>query len=128
MRLRPLVVPFLAVSAALLAGCDRTSGTNAGLTNGPPPAASEKQGQRSDLPPSAIPDREEPLGRLGDESTNAGTGGVGSTDEGSADPSSADPNSVRATPTARAGGAPNSAGGGTTPPEPINTGTPRSPE
>lgn len=123
----------LIAAALALAGCDRTGGSNAGLTNGPPPEAGEKSAQRSDLPPSASADRAEPVGTLGDTRHNAGTGGQGGGNAGGqgANPGnnpSANPDTVRANPPIRSGGDPHTAAGGTKPAEPIQQGTPRSPQ
>jgi hypothetical protein len=119
-------------SLMLTAGCDQ-NGTNAGLTNGPPPAEGEKAAGRDDLPGAIGSGRGEALGAAGDSSTNSGTGGMGGGIESTRPDqpktgASANSDSVRANPPAKAGGDANSAGGGTKPPDQINTGTPRSPQ
>jgi len=130
-RLLAATIPALAVLlGALASGCGQ-NGTNAGLTNGPPPTAGEKAAQRNDLPGSTSASPGIPVGDLGDTTTNAGAAGSGSGTEGNPNPAkptaSPDPDSVRANPPAKSGGDRNSAAGGTKPPEPINSGTPRSP-
>ena len=116
----------------LVAGCDRTSVTNAGLTNGPPPTTSTaKASVRNDIAPAGNPDRGEALGELGDNQSNAGSGGMGSGTEGGGagvDLEAGNPNTVRATPETRGSTTPSSAAGGTKPVGEINTGTPRSPQ
>jgi hypothetical protein len=79
--------PFL-VAAALAslaaAGC---GADNAGLTNGPPPTVSgTTPGARTDLPTPAPDGQGETLGRTGDNSTDAGTGGRGGGTEGNPQP------------------------------------------
>jgi len=121
-----LTLPLLAS-----AGCDN-NGTNAGLTNGPPPGAGEKAAVRTDLP-GAVSDRGAEPGHVTDTGSNAGTvSPVGGTANSKPDQpkgnGSSDSESVRANPPVKAGAETNSAAGGTKPPEPINSGTPRSPQ
>lgn len=72
---------FLALAAV---GCGTD---NAGLTNGPPPAVSgTTPAARTDLPTPAPGDQGEALGRTGDDSTSAGTGGRGGGTEGNPQP------------------------------------------
>ena len=73
-----------ALLLALAAGC---GGDNAGLTTGPPPTVSgTTAGARTDLPTPAPGDQGEILGRTGDESTTAGTGGRGGGSAGNPQP------------------------------------------
>ena len=95
------------------------------------PGAGEKAAQRNDLPGSTSASPGVPVGELGDTANNAGTAGSGSGNQGNpkqAKDAAADPDSVRANPPVKSGGDRNSAAGGTKPPEPIQTGTPRSPQ
>lgn len=72
---------FLAVAAA---GC---GANNSGLTNGPPPEESRSTaGARTDLPTPAPAGEGEILGKTGDNSTDAGTGGRGGGTEGNPQP------------------------------------------
>jgi len=120
---------YLWASAAFLAlatGCE-TNPPGAGLTNGPAPrVAPEKPALRSDLPTDAnpAPAGREAVGRLGDDTNNAGTGGRGrgNTDQPKLDQGTDD--TVRATPPAVTD---DSAAGATRPPDRIETGSPRSP-
>ncbi|MDB5350807.1 MAG: hypothetical protein JWN86_2054 [Planctomycetota bacterium] len=128
MRYRYLALASLAMAVA---GCSRT-GTNAGLTNGPPPGSGEKAAVRSDLP-GAISSGATEAVPVDDTGSNAGTaspvgGTVGSKPEQPRNGASANAETVRANPPIKAGGEPNSAAGDTKPPERINTGTPRSPQ
>lgn len=121
---------FLLLAAGT--GCGSGNGNNAGLTNGPPPAAGEKAAGRNDLPGAVSASPGAPVGTLGDTATGSGTGGRGGGDQSGQTnqprtDATADADTVRANPPVLSGGAPNSAGGGTKPAEPIQTGTPRSP-
>lgn len=134
MRRTLLASAGLALAALALApGCTRTTDTNAGLTNGPPPSfAGEKAANRTDVPASGTPSRGEALGQSGDTATNSGTGGMGGGDQGAKPEqprkdATANSDTVRANPPAKGSGDTSSAAGGTKPPEPINEGTPRSP-
>lgn len=65
-----------AVLLVLVAGCGQGP-PGAGLTNDPPPRIGEKSATRTDLPTSAQPDPGFDVGQVGDNYTNAGTGGRG---------------------------------------------------
>jgi hypothetical protein len=76
--------PAAALLLALVAGCGTD---NAGLTNGPPPAESgTTPAARTDLPTPAPGDQGEILGKTGDSSTDAGTGGRGGGTAGNPQP------------------------------------------
>lgn len=65
----------LTLLLALAAGCGADNG---GLTNGPPPTVSGSDASaRTDLPTPPPSDQGEILGKTGDNSTDAGTGGRG---------------------------------------------------
>ena len=74
-RVRSFWTPLLAVGLA--AGCGDLGPPGGGVTNGPPPstAGGEKTAGRSDIETPAPPKQGEILGRVGDNSTNAGIGG-----------------------------------------------------
>ena len=123
---------LLWISAALLAlatGCE-TNPPGAGLTNGPAlRVAPEKPALRSDLPTDTTPGQpgRETLGRLGDSTNDAGTGGRGGDASGTPDQPKLDQgqdDTVRATPPAIGAG---NAAGATRPTDRIETGNPRSP-
>jgi hypothetical protein len=76
MKASSTLIMGLALILGLLSGCSDTSPPGGGLTNGPEPATSdEKPAMRTDLPPPTAPKQGEVLGELGDNATNAGTGG-----------------------------------------------------
>src|SRR5689334_9920671 len=79
-RIRRLLAP--AVLLALVDGCGNEGPPGAGLTNGPPPAGSEKPAVRTDLPTPPPPDRGEIVGEFGDDQTTSGPGGRGGGREG----------------------------------------------
>ncbi|MEO6808573.1 MAG: hypothetical protein ABI353_05615 [Isosphaeraceae bacterium] len=65
-----------AVLLGLVVGCGQGR-PGAGLTNGPPPGDGENAAMRTDLPTSALPAPGFDVGQLGDNDTDAGTGGRG---------------------------------------------------
>ena len=124
MRSRFLALTASVAATALLAGCSDTGGTNAGLTNGPPPSAADKSAVRTDLPASTGTGRG--TGVVESESRNTSTD-TGTSRPEQPGPDSANPDAVRANPPAKDTGPDGSAAGATRPPDEINTGTSRSP-
>jgi len=128
-RIRYLLATVAALG--LVAGCGSEGPPGAGLTNGPPPGGGSKAAMRSDLPNAVPTDQGEALGRTGDASNDAGTGGRGGGNAG-ADPDQPDlkaaDDSIRAAPPTIDSSGANSAAGGTKPAEKIEAGTPRSPQ
>jgi hypothetical protein len=124
-RLGPAALVLLAF------GCGNEGPPGAGLTNGPPPTAESKPAMRTDLPDAVVPRTGEALGKIGDNSNDAGTGGRGSGSDGGYPEQpkpGGSPDSVRADPPRIEAGSPSTAAGGTKPADKINTGTPRSPQ
>jgi len=132
---RPISATAMGLALAL-AGCN-----GATLTNGPPPAAADKAGVRTDLRSPDAPNRGEIAGEgaapgaggtsLGGTGTDAGSaargGGLDGGQGGSPDFKTGD-DKVRATPPTVTADSPNSAAGGDKPAGDIKVGTPKSPQ
>ncbi len=132
---RPMAATAMGLALAM-AGCNGAS-----LTNGPPPAASDKAGVRTDLRPPATPDRGEiaaegsapgaggtSLGGTGTSGGNAARGGGLAGGQGDSPNLGKGDDQVRATPPTVTAPAPNSAAGGDKPAGNIKVGTPTSPQ